>query len=68
MSEPANDHVKMPSKAFLDARGNYVADADNQPLAYANTSAHDLGQLKHGVAPGYCAQHGKLGCDSADCT
>ncbi len=68
MSEATSDHVKVPSKAHLDVRGNYVPDQDNQPLAFANTQPHDLGQLKHpGGQPGYCAQHSVLGCLSDDC-
>jgi hypothetical protein len=67
MSEPTADHVRMPSKAFNDAKGAYHPDKDNQPLAFANMGAHDLGQLEHGVRPGYCGQHGVLGCDSPDC-
>ncbi len=68
MSQPTDDHVKVPSKAFLDSRGRYVPDPDNQPLAFANTSAHSLGQLVHpGGKPGYCAQHSVLGCASPDC-
>jgi len=67
MSEPTADHVKMPSKAHLDARGNYVADENNSPLAYANTAPHSLGQLKHPGGDGsnpYCAKHLRLSCET----
>lgn len=69
MSDATADHQKFPSTAHVDSKGNYVADERNQTLAFANTSAHSLGQLRHpGGKPGYCAQHSRLGCTSEDCT
>ena len=52
-----------PSTAYLDERGNYIADPLNQPLAYAERSAHDNGQKVHPVKPGYCEAHLRLGCE-----
>jgi hypothetical protein len=52
-----------PSTAHLDANGRYVADELNQPLSSADFSAHTLGQLVHGVKPGYCEAHKRLGCE-----
>ena len=53
--------------AYVDAKGKYHPDADQQPYAVAVeqglTQPHDLGQAKHsGGRPGYCAKHLRLGC------
>lgn len=52
-----------PSTAHYEG-GEYVADPLNQPFAYQNREAHDVGQLRHPTAvQGYCEAHLKLGCE-----
>ena len=57
---------KYPSKAYRNAKGEFVPDPDNQPLAVAfaegRCAAQPLEHGTHGVRPGYCAQHLRLGC------
>ena len=68
----ADKHNAFPSKAFIDGKGVYRHDPDNQTLAEAQDKGlagpHDMGQQRHGVRPGYCPQHSVLGCTSPDCT
>jgi hypothetical protein len=51
-----------PSTAFIDpVTHQYVPCPTNQPLAYQDRSAHDLGQREHITqVQGYC-KHGVLG-------
>ncbi|MFL6307510.1 MAG: hypothetical protein ACJ72H_28600 [Candidatus Sulfotelmatobacter sp.] len=62
-TNPTDKENLYPSTAHLDERGRYVPDPLNQHLASANFSAHDLGQLRHPVKPGYCEEHLRLGCE-----
>jgi hypothetical protein len=58
---------KFPSTAHYDQRGKYVHDPLNQPFAEQVKKGLDqpqsIGQKRHGVRPGYCPQHSKLGCE-----
>lgn len=48
--------------------GRWLPDMLNNRLSGQDTSAHDIGQLKHpGGQPKYCVQHSVLGCLSDDC-
>ncbi len=51
-----------PSTAHYE-NGEYIPCPQNQPFAYQDRQPHSLGQLKHGVSPGYCAAHLRLGCE-----
>ena len=55
-----------PSTAHYEGP-HYVHDKLNQPLAehaaLGNFAARDRGQQRHGVVPGYCPQHSRLGCE-----
>jgi len=62
---------KFPSTAFIktghpDAdpcNGEYVPCKLNQPACYQDRNPQPFGQKAHGVQPGYCAPHLRLGCE-----
>ena len=64
---PTDRDNTFPSTAHYDSRGNYVHDPLNQLLAEQTkrglTQPRDIGQKRHGVRPGYCPQHTRLGCE-----
>jgi hypothetical protein len=61
------NYVKVPSTAHLDSRGQYIHDPLNQHYAeqekQGKLAPQDRGQQRHGVRPGYCPQHSRLGCE-----
>jgi hypothetical protein len=60
-------HNAFSSTSKLDSKGNFVPCEINQPYAYADHSAKDIGQLVHRVRPVYCERHTELGCTHQDC-
>lgn len=59
-----NDEIinRFPNSAYIDAKGNYVADPVNTPLAYADRGAREMAPIVHTVRPGYCPTCKQLGC------
>lgn len=67
MSDKEN---KYPSTAFIqnghpdaDINGEYVPCRLNQPSYYQDRNPQPFGQKAHGVKPGYCERHLRLGCE-----
>lgn len=64
-----------PSTAFISpghpdadpANKEYVPCRLNQPLYYQDRNPQPFGQKEHGVRPGYCSAHKRLGCESEEC-